>query len=155
MVLTCFLGRPRFPVDRVHAESIRDCVPLGVYHLEAVVLGLAIVSICLTRRCLQVSPWFFLRELDGMASGDSDACLLLLDANPPFDIDTAVLRRVPLRILIDLPTCDDRLAILKILLTVETLGLDIDEPIASPSRSAPRALGGLGDPHRSPYSPLP
>ena len=29
-----------------------------------------------------------------------------------------------------------------------------DEPIASPC-SAPRALGGLGDPRRSPYSPLP
>ena len=33
--------------------------------------------------------------------------------------------------------------------------IHIDEPIASSLRSAPRALGGLGDPRRSPYSPLP
>jgi SpoVK/Ycf46/Vps4 family AAA+-type ATPase len=63
-----------------------------------------------------------------MASGDSDAAFLLLATNRPFDIDTAVLRRVPLRFLVDLPTCDDRLAILKILLQDEILGLDAKLP---------------------------
>ena len=75
----------------------------------------------------------FLRELDGIASSDSDAGFLLLATNRPFDIDTAVLRRVPLRIHIDLPTCDDRLAILKILLKDETLGLDTNLPTLAES----------------------
>jgi SpoVK/Ycf46/Vps4 family AAA+-type ATPase len=63
-----------------------------------------------------------------MASGDSDAAFFLLATNRPFDIDTAVLRRVPLHILVDLPTCDDRLAILKIPLKDEILGLDAKLP---------------------------
>ena len=75
----------------------------------------------------------FLREWDGMATGDSDAAFLLLATNRPFDIDAAVLRRVPLRILIDLPTCDDRLAILKILLKDEILGLDAKLPTLAES----------------------
>lgn len=65
----------------------------------------------------------FLREWDGMS--DTNA-FIMVATNRPFDLDEAVLRRLPRRILVDLPQQADRLAILKIMLRDEKLGESVD-----------------------------
>lgn len=60
----------------------------------------------------------FLREWDGMS--DSSA-FIMVATNRPFDLDDAVLRRLPRRLLVDLPTEKDREAILRIHLQGELL----------------------------------
>lgn len=60
----------------------------------------------------------FLKEWDGM----NDANVFIMVAtNRPFDLDDAVLRRLPRRLLVDLPTETDREAILRIHLSDENL----------------------------------
>ncbi|PKS12242.1 hypothetical protein jhhlp_001542 [Lomentospora prolificans] len=65
----------------------------------------------------------FLREWDGMS--DTNA-FIMVATNRPFDLDEAVLRRLPRRILVDLPQQADRLAILNILLRGEQLDPSVD-----------------------------
>lgn len=60
----------------------------------------------------------FLREWDGLK--DLSA-FIMVATNRPFDLDDAVLRRLPRRLLVDLPVETDREAILKIHLKDETL----------------------------------
>ena len=60
----------------------------------------------------------FLREWDGLK--DLSA-FIMVATNRPFDLDDAVLRRLPRRLLVDLPVEKDREAILKIHLRDETL----------------------------------
>ncbi|KAI1343709.1 AAA-domain-containing protein [Xylariaceae sp. FL0016] len=60
----------------------------------------------------------FLREWDGM---DNMKAFILVATNRPFDLDEAVLRRLPRKLLIDLPREADRAAILRIHLKGETL----------------------------------
>ncbi|KAI4149652.1 MAG: hypothetical protein LQ340_004515 [Diploschistes diacapsis] len=62
----------------------------------------------------------FLREWDGMASARASA-FIMVATNRPFDLDDAVLRRLPRRLMVDLPTWKDREAILKIHLKDEAL----------------------------------
>ena len=66
----------------------------------------------------------FLREWDGMASAKT-AAFIMVATNRPFDLDDAVLRRLPRRLLVDLPTKEDREAILKIHLKDEILDTDV------------------------------
>ena len=66
----------------------------------------------------------FLREWDGMASAKA-AAFIMVATNRPFDLDDAVLRRLPRRLLVDLPTRDDREAILKIHLQNEVLDKNV------------------------------
>lgn len=61
----------------------------------------------------------FLREWDGMTTDLS--AFIMLATNRPFDLDEAVLRRLPRRLLVDLPVEKDREAILKIHLKDEIL----------------------------------
>ncbi|KAF7585541.1 hypothetical protein BBP40_010716 [Aspergillus hancockii] len=65
----------------------------------------------------------FLREWDGM---NDLSAFIMVATNRPFDLDDAVLRRLPRRLLVDLPTEEDRLAILKIHLKDETLDSSVD-----------------------------
>lgn len=60
----------------------------------------------------------FLREWDGM---DKMKAFIMVATNRPFDLDDAVLRRLPRKILIDLPLEEDRAAIMKIHLKGEIL----------------------------------
>jgi ATP-dependent 26S proteasome regulatory subunit len=64
----------------------------------------------------------FLKEWADM---DSTA-FIMVATNRPFDLDDAILRRLPRRILIDLPTAEDRLEILKIHLASEILDDTVD-----------------------------
>ncbi|KAL8716608.1 MAG: hypothetical protein Q9225_006078, partial [Loekoesia sp. 1 TL-2023] len=64
----------------------------------------------------------FLREWDGMREATA---LIMVATNRPFDLDDAVVRRLPRRILIDLPTEKDREEILKILLQKEILDPEV------------------------------
>jgi ATP-dependent 26S proteasome regulatory subunit len=69
----------------------------------------------------------FLREWDGMSATNSSA-FIMVATNRPFDLDDAVLRRLPRRLLVDLPTEKDREAILRIHLKDETLDPSISIP---------------------------
>ncbi|EPE30348.1 P-loop containing nucleoside triphosphate hydrolase [Glarea lozoyensis ATCC 20868] len=60
----------------------------------------------------------FLREWDGM---NDLSAFIMVATNRPFDLDEAVLRRLPRRLLVDLPVEKDREAILKIHLKDEIL----------------------------------
>ncbi|KAL4968493.1 ATP-binding protein [Aspergillus stella-maris] len=65
----------------------------------------------------------FLREWDGM---NDLSTFIMVATNRPFDLDDAVLRRLPRRLLVDLPTEQDRQSILKIHLKEETVESSVD-----------------------------
>ncbi|KAL8783392.1 MAG: hypothetical protein Q9213_004651 [Squamulea squamosa] len=67
----------------------------------------------------------FLREWDGM--GELSA-FIMVATNRPFDLDEATLRRLPRRMLVDLPTEKDREEILRIHLKDEFLDSEISLP---------------------------
>jgi hypothetical protein len=70
----------------------------------------------------------FMQEMDGLSSADANRekrVMVLGATNRPFDLDDAVLRRLPRRLLVDLPTLEDRKAILRILLRTETIADDV------------------------------
>ncbi|KAI0030585.1 P-loop containing nucleoside triphosphate hydrolase protein, partial [Vararia minispora EC-137] len=69
----------------------------------------------------------FMQEMDGLLSKRENV-IIIGATNRPFDLDDAVIRRLPLRLLVDLPGERDRegTQILKILLRSEQLGEDID-----------------------------
>ncbi|TGZ81276.1 AAA-domain-containing protein [Ascodesmis nigricans] len=64
----------------------------------------------------------FLKEWADMTS----TAFIMVATNRPFDLDDAILRRLPRRILLDLPTPEDRLEILKLHLAEEILDADVD-----------------------------
>ncbi|KAG9124196.1 hypothetical protein FRC07_012461 [Ceratobasidium sp. 392] len=64
----------------------------------------------------------FMQEMDGLVSSQ---VIVLGATNRPFDLDDAVLRRLPCRVMIDLPEKAARQEILKVLLREETLADDV------------------------------
>lgn len=68
----------------------------------------------------------FMQEMDGLRSSREDNVIVIGATNRPFDLDDAVLRRLPRRLLVDLPGEKEREEILKILLRDESLASDID-----------------------------
>ncbi|KAK0626195.1 P-loop containing nucleoside triphosphate hydrolase protein [Immersiella caudata] len=65
----------------------------------------------------------FLREWDGLS--DMRA-FIMVATNRPFDLDEAVLRRLPRKILVDLPLTKEREGILRVMLREESLAEDVD-----------------------------
>lgn len=71
----------------------------------------------------------FMAAWDGLRSKDSQRILILAATNRPFDLDDAVIRRLPRRIYVDLPDGENRMKILRIFLSQENLepGFRYDE----------------------------
>ena len=67
----------------------------------------------------------FLREWDGM---NDHSAFIMVATNRPYDLDEACLRRLPRRLLVDLPTEQDREAILRIHLKDECLDPSVSIP---------------------------
>ncbi|KAG8777405.1 hypothetical protein FRC12_000380 [Ceratobasidium sp. 428] len=68
----------------------------------------------------------FMQEMDGLRSSSSSNVVVIGATNRPFDLDDAVLRRLPRRLLIDLPGLNEREAILSIMLDGENVAPDVD-----------------------------
>ncbi|KAK7466997.1 hypothetical protein VKT23_004060 [Stygiomarasmius scandens] len=68
----------------------------------------------------------FMQEMDGLKSSRGDNVIVIGATNRPFDLDDAVLRRLPRRLLVDLPGEKERKEILKILLRDEKLDPSVD-----------------------------
>lgn len=72
----------------------------------------------------------FMVEWDGLrSSGQNQGIVVMASTNRPFELDDAVLRRLPRRILVDLPSEQARERILDVYLGQETLeqGVDVQE----------------------------
>ncbi|KAL5199713.1 hypothetical protein ABZP36_020916 [Zizania latifolia] len=66
----------------------------------------------------------FMAAWDGLRSKENKRILILGATNRPFDLDDAVIRRLPRRIYVDLPDSQNRMKILKVLLAKENLESD-------------------------------
>lgn len=80
----------------------------------------------------------FLMDWDGLSSG-LDSPFILLATNRPFDLDPAVLRRAPVRILLDIPNLFQRCGILRLYLKDEKLAKDVS--IERLAKMTPRYTG--------------
>ncbi|XP_019413216.1 PREDICTED: uncharacterized protein LOC109325360 [Lupinus angustifolius] len=63
----------------------------------------------------------FMAAWDGLRSKENQRILILGATNRPFDLDDAVIRRLPRRIYVDLPDAENRMKILRIVLAQENL----------------------------------
>ncbi|KAL2623524.1 hypothetical protein R1flu_003729 [Riccia fluitans] len=68
----------------------------------------------------------FMAAWDGLRSKDNERVLVLAATNRPFDLDDAVIRRLPRRILVDLPNAENRVKILRVILAEEDLEQNFD-----------------------------
>ncbi|KAI4336307.1 hypothetical protein L6164_014847 [Bauhinia variegata] len=74
----------------------------------------------------------FMVNWDGLRTKDTERVLVLAATNRPFDLDEAVIRRLPRRLMVNLPDAPNRAKILKVILAKEDLSTDIDlDAIAS------------------------
>ncbi|XP_012829179.1 PREDICTED: uncharacterized protein LOC105950378 [Erythranthe guttata] len=71
----------------------------------------------------------FMLRWDGLNSKDSQRILVIGATNRPFDLDDAVIRRMPRRVYVGLPNVENRSKILKVLLAKENLepGFSFDQ----------------------------
>eukprot|EP00191_Tetraselmis_sp_GSL018_P005038 CAMPEP_0177609912 /NCGR_PEP_ID=MMETSP0419_2-20121207/19416_1 /TAXON_ID=582737 /ORGANISM="Tetraselmis sp., Strain GSL018" /LENGTH=1403 /DNA_ID=CAMNT_0019105017 /DNA_START=319 /DNA_END=4527 /DNA_ORIENTATION=+ len=63
----------------------------------------------------------FMSHWDGLKTREKDRVLVLAATNRPYDLDEAVIRRMPRRLMVDLPDTENRVKILKVILKDEEL----------------------------------
>ncbi|KAK9668891.1 hypothetical protein RND81_13G094400 [Saponaria officinalis] len=68
----------------------------------------------------------FMVNWDGLRTKDTERVLVLAATNRPFDLDEAVIRRLPRRLMVNLPDAPNRAKILKVILAKEELSTDVD-----------------------------
>ncbi|KAH6827392.1 AAA-type ATPase family protein [Perilla frutescens var. hirtella] len=68
----------------------------------------------------------FMVNWDGLRTKDKERVLVLAATNRPFDLDEAVIRRLPRRLMVSLPDALNREKILKVILATEELGPTVD-----------------------------
>ncbi|CAI9104921.1 OLC1v1003712C1 [Oldenlandia corymbosa var. corymbosa] len=74
----------------------------------------------------------FMVNWDGLRTKDKERVLVLCATNRPFDLDEAVIRRLPRRLMVNLPDAPNREKILKVILSKEELSPNVDlEAIAN------------------------
>ncbi|KAA8543111.1 hypothetical protein F0562_021394 [Nyssa sinensis] len=74
----------------------------------------------------------FMVNWDGLRTKDKERVLVLAATNRPFDLDEAVVRRLPRRLMVNLPDAPNRERILRVILAKEELALDVNlEAIAN------------------------
>ncbi|PHT46323.1 hypothetical protein CQW23_15481 [Capsicum baccatum] len=61
----------------------------------------------------------FMVHWDGLRTKDTERVLVLAATNRPFDLDEAVIRRLPRRLMVNLPDAPNRAKILKVILAKE------------------------------------
>ncbi|XP_073113894.1 uncharacterized protein [Elaeis guineensis] len=68
----------------------------------------------------------FMVNWDGLRTKDKERVLVLAATNRPFDLDEAVIRRLPRRLMVNLPDASNREKILRVILAKEDLALNVD-----------------------------
>ncbi|XP_050870372.1 outer mitochondrial transmembrane helix translocase [Lathyrus oleraceus] len=68
----------------------------------------------------------FFVHWDGLRTNENNRVLVLTATNRPWDLDDAVIRRLPRRLLINLPDASNREKILKLILAADHLSMDVD-----------------------------
>ncbi|KAK7350698.1 hypothetical protein VNO77_09580 [Canavalia gladiata] len=68
----------------------------------------------------------FMVNWDGLRTKDTERVLVLAATNRPFDLDEAVIRRLPRRLMVNLPDAPNRAKIVKVILAKEELSSDVD-----------------------------
>ncbi|XP_026407601.1 uncharacterized protein LOC113302859 isoform X3 [Papaver somniferum] len=68
----------------------------------------------------------FMVNWDGLRTKDKERVLVLAATNRPFDLDEAVIRRLPRRLMVNLPDSTNRSKILRVILAKEDLSSDLD-----------------------------
>ncbi|KAL3531455.1 hypothetical protein ACH5RR_010777 [Cinchona calisaya] len=68
----------------------------------------------------------FMVNWDGLRTKDKERVLVLAATNRPFDLDEAVIRRLPRRLMVNLPDAPNREKILKVILSKEEAAPNVD-----------------------------
>ncbi|XP_048442588.1 spastin-like isoform X2 [Pyrus x bretschneideri] len=68
----------------------------------------------------------FMVNWDGLRTKEKERVLVLAATNRPFDLDEAVIRRLPRRLMVNLPDAQNREKILRVVLAKEDLEPDVD-----------------------------
>ncbi|XP_024528559.1 uncharacterized protein LOC9633323 isoform X2 [Selaginella moellendorffii] len=68
----------------------------------------------------------FMASWDGLRTREKERVIVLAATNRPFDLDEAVIRRFPRRLMIDVPDAENRAKILKVILSDEDLSPDFN-----------------------------
>ncbi|XBH97700.1 hypothetical protein VPH35_127336 [Triticum aestivum] len=74
----------------------------------------------------------FMVNWEGLLTKDDERVVVLAATNRPYDLDEAVIRRLPRRLMVNLPNAPNRERILKLILSKEVLAEDVNlESVAS------------------------